>query len=211
MSAKDFNEQSGIEQPEEVVQRIARLTRMLRESMRELGLDEAIKEAAEAIPDARDRLRYVGRMTEQAANRVLTAAEQTQPLQQSLEQEAAHLQTQWTTLAASWPPQLPTELLEKMPVFLQQVQDKTQQTQSNLMEIIMAQDFQDLTGQVIQGMLGVIAAIEKELIQVLLDSVPAEKKDETMSLLNGPVVNPQASDVVRDQDEVDDLLSSLGF
>ncbi|HLR81682.1 MAG TPA: protein phosphatase CheZ [Paenalcaligenes sp.] len=211
MSAKDFNEQSGIEQPEEVVQRIARLTRMLRESMRELGLDEAIKEAAEAIPDARDRLRYVGRMTEQAANRVLTAAEQTQPLQQSLSQEAAHLQTQWTTLAASWPPQLPTELLEKMPVFLQQVQDKTQQTQSNLMEIIMAQDFQDLTGQVIQGMLGVIAAIEKELIQVLLDSVTAEKRDETMSLLNGPVVNPQASDVVRDQDEVDDLLSSLGF
>src|SRR5690625_3464193 len=181
MSAKDFNEQSGIEQPEEVVQRIARLTRMLRESMRELGLDEAIKEAAEAIPDARDRLRYVGRMTEQAANRVLTAAEQTQPLQQSLSQEAAHLQTQWTTLAASWPPQLPTELLEKMPVFLQQVQDKTQQTQSNLMEIIMAQDFQDLTGQVIQGMLGVIAAIEKELIQVLLDSVTAEKRDETMS------------------------------
>lgn len=211
MSAKDFNEQSGIEQPEEVIQRIARLTRMLRESMRELGLDEAIKEAAEAIPDARDRLRYVGRMTEQAANRVLTAAEQTQPLQQSLSQEAAHLQTQWTTLAASWPPQLPTELLEKMPVFLQQVQDKAQQTQSNLMEIIMAQDFQDLTGQVIQGMLGVIAAIEKELIQVLLDSVTAEKRDETMSLLNGPVVNPQASDVVRDQDEVDDLLSSLGF
>ena len=79
------------------------------------------------------------------------------------------------------------------------------------MEIIMAQDFQDLTGQVIQGMLGVITAIEKELIQVLLDSVPAEKREETMSLLNGPVVNPKASDVVRDQDEVDDLLSSLGF
>src|SRR5690625_7718050 len=95
MSAKDFNEQSGIEQPEEVVQRIARLTRMLRESMRELGLDEAIKEAAEAIPDARDRLRYVGRMTEQAANRVLTAAEQTQPLQQQLSREAADLQVHW--------------------------------------------------------------------------------------------------------------------
>lgn len=211
MSAKDFNEPSGIEQPEEVMQRIARLTRMLRESMRELGLDEAIKEAAEAIPDARDRLRYVGRMTEQAANRVLTAAEQTQPLQQSLDKKAARLQTQWVALTADWPSELSPELLEKMPVFLQQVQDKTQQTQSNLMEIIMAQDFQDLTGQVIQGMLGVIAAIEKELIQVLLDSVPAEKKDETMSLLNGPVVNPQAGDIVRDQDEVDDLLSSLGF
>src|SRR5690625_1520189 len=92
MSASDNPGQAPIEQPDHVVQRIARLTRMLRESMRELGLDEAIKEAAEAIPDARDRLRYVGRMTEQAANRVLTAAEQTQPLQQQLSREADDLQ-----------------------------------------------------------------------------------------------------------------------
>src|SRR5699024_12501397 len=110
MSAKDFNEQSGIEQPEEVVQRIARLTRMLRESMRELGLDEAIKEAAEAIPDARDRLRYVGRMTEQAANRVLTAAEQTQPWPQSLGKRAARRQTQWDALTTYWHSELSNEL-----------------------------------------------------------------------------------------------------
>lgn len=216
-SAKEFGaeqsttEHSSIEQSEEVVQRIARLTRLLRDSMRELGLDEAIKEAAEAIPDARDRLRYVGRMTEQAANRVLTAAEQTQPLQQGMQKEAAYLQEQWSRISASWPQELSDELQQRLPGFFQQVQDSSQQTQANLMEIIMAQDFQDLTGQVIQGMLGVISSIEKELIQVLLDSVPAEKREETMSLLNGPVVNPQASDVVRDQDEVDDLLSSLGF
>src|SRR5690625_7095262 len=98
-----------------------------------------------------------------------------------------------------------------MPAFFQQWQYDAQQNQANLMAFIMAQDFQDLTGQVIHGMLGVIAAIEKELIQVLLDSVPNEKKEDTLSLLNGPVVNPQASDIVRDQDEVDDLLSSLGF
>ncbi|HLS17360.1 MAG TPA: protein phosphatase CheZ [Paenalcaligenes sp.] len=211
MSASDNPGQAPIEQPDHVVQRIARLTRMLRESMRELGLDEAIKEAAEAIPDARDRLRYVGRMTEQAANRVLTAAEQTQPLQQQLSREAADLQVQWEQWATDPSAALPADFLETMPAFFQQVQHDAQQTQANLMEIIMAQDFQDLTGQVIQGMLGVIAAIEKELIQVLLDSVPNEKKEETLSLLNGPVVNPQASDIVRDQDEVDDLLSSLGF
>src|SRR5690625_5735372 len=100
MSASDNPGQAPIEQPDHVVQRIARLTRMLRESMRELGLDEAIKEAAEAIPDARDRLRYVGRMTEQDANRVLSAAEQTKPLQKIISQEAAHIQQHMNTLAA---------------------------------------------------------------------------------------------------------------
>jgi len=193
------------------VQRIAKLTRMLRDSMRALGLDEAVKEAAEAIPDARERLRYVGRMTEQAANRVLTAAEQTQPLQAGLSTQADELRALWQGLAGQTRSQLPAEFTDRIEALLQTVEQDTAKTQAYLLEIIMAQDFQDLTGQVIQGMLEVITAMEKELIQVLLDSVPTEKREETLSLLNGPVVNPEADDVVRDQDEVDDLLSSLGF
>src|SRR5690606_33537339 len=70
MNATDTGMQAD---PTDLIQRIASLTRMLRDSMRELGLDQAIKDAAEAIPDARDRLRYVAQMTEQAANRVLNA------------------------------------------------------------------------------------------------------------------------------------------
>ena len=79
------------------------------------------------------------------------------------------------------------------------------------MEIIMAQDFQDLTGQVIKGMLSVIGTLETELVQVLMDSVPAEKREDAESLLNGPVIDTTSDSVVSDQDEVDDLLSSLGF
>ena len=75
----------------------------------------------------------------------------------------------------------------------------------------MAQDFQDLTGQVIKGMLGVIGTLETELVQVLLDSVPAEKREETETLLNGPSIDTSADNVLTDQDEVDDLLSGLGF
>jgi len=234
-SAEPTEQADLIEPPVHVVQRIAKLTRMLRDSMRELGLDEAIKDAAEAIPDARDRLRYVGRMTEQAANRVLTAAEHTQPLQRDMETQAQQLQQQWqaarTAQSADGQGQpqqpaadqdnaqpssaqvggLPANLLADTEAYFDLVQGNTQQTQAYLMEIIMAQDFQDLTGQVIQGMLSVITAIEEELIQVLLDSVPVEKREETMSLLNGPAIDPQASDVLSDQDEVDDLLSSLGF
>ncbi len=195
----------------DVVQRIARLTRMLRESMRELGLDYAIKEAAQSIPDARDRLRYVGRMTEQAANRVLTAAEQAQPLQEELTADAKSLQERWNKLDQGDCHEEQADVIADTRQFILDIPNKTQQTQDNLMEIIMAQDFQDLTGQVLQGMLGVIATLETELVQVLMDSAPAEKREEAESLLNGPVIDVQADNVVSDQDEVDDLLSSLGF
>src|SRR5690606_18875722 len=80
---------------ETLILRIAQLTRMLRDSMRELGLDQAVKEAAYAIPDARDRLHYVARMTEQAANRVLNAAESLQPVHEDLQRRAVTLDERW--------------------------------------------------------------------------------------------------------------------
>ncbi len=206
-------QQDFVEPSMDLIQRIAQLTRTLRVSMRELGLDQAIKDAAHAIPDARDRLHYVAQMTEQAANRVLNAAEQTQPWQDSMQRDAKALDARWQ----DWfdhPVELDQarELVDDTRAFLKDVPEKTQASQNNLMEIIMAQDFQDLTGQVIMKMLGVIGAIETELVQVLIDNVPQEKREETKSLLNGPVVNAAGkNDVVTNQDQVDDLLASLGF
>lgn len=199
--------------PVDLIHRIAQLTRTLRESMRELGLDQAIKDAAHAIPDARDRLHYVAQMTEQAANRVLNAAEQIQPWQDQMQSSARALDARWQ----DWfehPVELDQarSLVDDTRALLKDIPEKTQASQSNLMEIIMAQDFQDLTGQVIMKMLGVVGVIETELIQVLIDNVPQERRDETRSLLNGPEVNPAGKvDVVTDQDQVDDLLASLGF
>nr|WP_276809357.1 protein phosphatase CheZ [Castellaniella defragrans] len=205
---RDFAEPSM-----DLIQRIAQLTRTLRVSMRELGLDQAIKDAAHAIPDARDRLHYVAQMTEQAANRVLNAAEQIQPWQEAMQRDAKALDARWQ----DWfdhPVELDQarELVDATRAFLKDVPEKTQASQNNVMEIIMAQDFQDLTGQVIMKMLGVIGVIETELVQVLIDNVPQEKREETKALLNGPVVNAAGkSDVVTNQDQVDDLLASLGF
>ncbi len=198
---------------QDLLPRLAQLTRMLRENMRELGLDQAIQEAAHAIPDARDRLHYVARMTEQAANRVLNAAEQMQPWQEGMRDQAGQLNQRWD----AWfdqPVELSQarELVDDTRAFLSDVPDKTGDSLNTLMEIIMAQDFQDLTGQVIMRMLGVIGAIETELVQVLLDHVPQEQREATESLLNGPQVSDQPSDdTVTGQDQVDDLLSSLGF
>ncbi|HLV27615.1 MAG TPA: protein phosphatase CheZ [Burkholderiaceae bacterium] len=203
----------GVSSDENLIQRIAQLTRMLRDSMRELGLDQAVKEAAYAIPDARDRLHYVARMTEQAANRVLNAAEQLQPMQEELQNRAVALDKRWQ----DWfdhPVELAEarELVDDTRAMLKEVPEKTKATQDALLDIIMAQDFQDLTGQVIMKMLHVVTAIETELVQVLIDSVPAERREEAQSLLNGPEVNPAGkTDVVTSQDQVDDLLDSLGF
>src|SRR5690606_38014858 len=149
----------------DLIMRIAQLTRMLRESMRELGLDQTIKEAAHAIPDARDRLHYVARMTEQAANRVLNAAEEVQPLQSDLQDRAKALDARWQQWFDA-----PVELAHARALvddtrgLLADVPSYTQKTQDNLLDIIMAQDFQDLTGQVIMKMLGVVGAIETELV-----------------------------------------------
>ncbi|ARP86957.1 protein phosphatase CheZ [Bordetella genomosp. 9] len=199
--------------PGELIHRIAQLTRMLRDSMRELGLDQAIKDAAQAIPDARDRLRYVAQMTEQAAHKVLNAIDQTQPIQEDMAKRAQALDTRWQ----EWfdqPLELAQarELVKDTRTYLQDVPKQTQATQSKLLDIMMAQDFQDLTGQVIMKMMDVVGAIEKELLQVLIDNVPSERREEAASLLNGPQVNPAGkADVVTSQDQVDDLLASLGF
>ena len=160
--------------PSDIIARIGSLTRMLRDSLRELGLDQAIAEAAEAIPDARDRLDYVVQMTAQAAERALNSVEASQPHQDAMEKGA----------------------------------------KAQLLDIMMAQDFQDLTGQVIKRMMDVIQEIERQLLMVLLENIPepaARPKRENESLLNGPQLDTSKAGVVASQDQVDDLLDSLGF
>ena len=210
MESKDNPQAGNID--DNLILRIAQLTRMLRESMRELGLDQAVQEAAHAIPDARDRLHYVARMTEQAANRVLNAAESLQPVQEELQARAVALDQRWD----AWfdhPVELAEarELVDDTRAMLKEIPEKTKTAQDVLLDIIMAQDFQDLTGQVIMKMLHVVTAIETELVQVLVDSVPQERREEANSLLNGPAINPAKPDIVTSQDQVDDLLDSLGF
>ena len=201
------------EAAEDLIVRIGNVTRMLRDSMRELGLDRAIEEVAEAIPDARDRLRYVAHMTEQAANRVLNSTEAAQPLQDQMAADAKSLDQRWQAWFDN-PIELDQarELVDATRGFLQQVPAQTSATQQHLLDIMMAQDFQDLTGQVITKMMNVIGAIEQELLQVLLDTVQPERRKEAEGLLNGPVVRTEGrDDVVTDQNQVDDLLASLGF
>lgn len=198
---------------EQLVNRIGQLTRQMLESMRELGLDKGIAKAAEAIPDARDRLGYVAKMTERAAERALNAVDVAQPIQDELSKRAIALNERWNLWFAT-PLDLADarELVNDTRSYLTAVPVQTQATNAQLLEIMMAQDFQDLTGQVIKKMMDLIKMMESQLLQLLVDNSPVEKRPEASpGLLNGPRINPGNADTLDDQSQVDDLLASLGF
>ena len=201
--------------PSDIIARIGSLTRMLRDSLRELGLDQAIAEAAEAIPDARDRLDYVVQMTAQAAERALNSVEASQPHQDAMEKGAKALTQRWDEWFEN-PIELADarELVTDTRQFLGDVPGHTSFTNAQLLDIMMAQDFQDLTGQVIRGMMSLIESVEKELILVLLEYLPEDVsglKEVDTTLMNGPQIDQNKTGVVASQDQVDDLLDSLGF
>ena len=213
MSKNAFDAEQG-NTAEELLGRIGQLTRQLREGLRELGLDKEVAKAAQAIPDARDRLAYVAATTERAAHRALNAIDVAQPLQEGLASEAKGLSKRWDEWFAN-PIELDhaRELVMDTRGYLQDVPQKANAINSQLMEILMAQDFQDLTGQVISRITGIAQNLEKQLVQVLVDFAPSEiKRELDNGLLNGPQINPEGnSEVVADQGQVDDLLDSLGF
>jgi len=196
--------------PGELLGRIGQLTRQLREGMRELGLDRQVALAAEAIPDARERLGYVATMTERAAHRALNAIDIARPMQEDLAASAKTLNQRWSEWFAD-PVQLgqASALVADTRAYLQQVPPKAAAINGQLMEIMMAQDFQDLTGQVIKRMMDVINEVESQLLQVLIDHSPKEQLEEA-GLQNGPQIKPGTA-AVTDQAQVDDLLASLGF
>ena len=199
---------------DEVLSRIGHMTRALHENLRGLGLDKLLEKAASDIPDARDRLDYVARLSEQAAKRVLDATDAANPLQDTIDQSAGELSQAWQAMLASGEgtPQM-RALAERTIASLDVSRKAAAATRGHLMDIMMAQDFQDLTGQVIKRITGIAQSLEQQLVQVLVDFAPAEVKREfDNSLLNGPQINPERnSDVVADQGQVDDLLDSLGF
>lgn len=207
---------------DELLNRVGHVTRLLHDSLRGLGLDKILEQVAQDIPDARDRLSYVARMTEQAAERVLNATDAAIPFQEELASNASGLEQRWKEILKE--PSLKTEynqVADETLAFLAMTGKHTAETKALLMDIMMAQDFQDLTGQVIKKITGLAQDLEKQLVQVLIDFSPAKPKKETDTekveiednslLMNGPQINPDAVDVVASQEQVDDLLDSLGF
>lgn len=202
-----------------VINQIGQMARTLHDTLRELGLNKEIEKAASSIPDARDRLNYVATLTKKAADKVLNATDAAQPILEKIEVESHRLAGQWQMLFDKKLDVVQFKnLVMQTHTFLYEVPKQTKATNAYLLEIMMAQDFQDLTGQVIKKIIDVTQTMERQLLELLLDSAPPAVKAELAAssegggLLNGPVINPSGrTDVVTSQDQVDDLLESLGF
>ncbi len=198
-----------------VYNRLGQLARQVHDALRELGLDTTLHRAAEAVPDARQRLAYVAHATEQAASRVLNATDVARPIQHELASGADTLCARWDELyAGRLSPDAFRELSADTRAFLGTVGEGARHTGAQLHEIMMAQDFQDLTGQVIKRLVELTRTLETQLLQVLIESAPAQvlEPEQATGLLNGPVIDPVGrGDVVQDQAQVDELLERLGF
>lgn len=207
---------TGSDQHDEVMARIGQMTRSLHENLRELGFDKVLEKATHDIPDVRERLNYVARMTEQAAQRVLNATDAAIPLQERIDEGAGEVFDGWQAVLKA--PFSEPDYRDMATLTMQCLVDMrldTNATKQQLLDIMMAQDFQDLTGQVIRKVTELAHNLEQQLVQLLIDYAPpsVEMRRETNNgLLNGPQINPTGnSEVVADQGQVDDLLDSLGF
>jgi chemotaxis protein CheZ len=202
------------DQQEAVFNGLGALARQLHDSLRGLGVDKLLEDSARQIPDARQRLAYIAQMTEQAASRVLNATDIAKPVQDELIVRSQALSLRWEEMFAG---RLSVEdfkaLAADSRTYFAETPGKLKLTNEQLMEIIMAQDFQDLTGQVIKKVVEMVQGLETQLLSLLLEAMPEQRKaDAPEGLLNGPVVNSEGRiDIVNGQSQVDDLLESLGF
>lgn len=200
---------------ETVFNQIGQMARQLHDTLHQLGYDKLLEETVSALPDAKDRLAYVANLTEQAACRVLNATDVANPIVENVESGSKALGQRWDKMYAN---QLSVEEFKQLAadtrLFLNsQVPQQMQAARVQLTEIMMAQDFQDLTGQVIKKIVSLAQGLENGLMTVLIEVLPEGKRtEEVNSLMNGPVVNAEGrGDVVVNQQQVDDLLDSLGF
>ncbi|WP_371877081.1 protein phosphatase CheZ [Ferrimonas balearica] len=195
---------------------VGKLTRQLHDALSDFHVDDRISELAnQEIPDAKERLNYVIGMTEQAANRTMDAVEESLPLADALKDKLAEVQPRWEQL-------MRRELaLDEFKVLCHDVEGLLHHTGNDverlrdlLNQILMAQDYQDLTGQVIRKVIELVQEVELSLVEMLtvFGERPYESKERDLLEAEGPAMNAeQRDDVVSGQDEVDDLLSSLGF
>lgn len=198
----------------DVFHRVGHLTRTLHDALRELGFDKGVESTLQALPDTRDRLAYIATLTGKAADRALAAVEAGKVHQDRLQDGAQKLGAQWDRVYAG------AADVEEFKAtagatreFLKGLPAETGATNAQLTEIMMAQDFHDLTGQVINRVVGLAREMEQHLLALLLETTPPDRRpggDE--GFLNGPVINAAGrADVVTGQAQVDDLLESLGF
>jgi chemotaxis protein CheZ len=188
----------------DVYRQLGQITRQLHDTLTELGVMPQLQRAAQGLPDARSRLHYVAQKTGAAADRVLDAVEHAK-------REQAHIVDALRRLAPAMADDPARAALLEV---LHGAESASTRLDAHLTDIMLAQDFHDLTGQVVGKVVGLAGDLEASLVALLVQAAPAALvPDDHPSRLEGPVIDPKrrGADVVADQGEVDDLLASLGF
>ncbi len=226
-AANQLVQQLAVPGSSELFAEVGKLTRQLHDSLKNFQIDPSLNNLLEEdIPDAKKRLNHVIDMTEQAANRTMDAVESCLPIADQLTQQLAGIQPQWQKLMQR---QLQSGefkvLCHKLEGFLHQASGDTATLNSLLTDVLMAQDYQDLTGQILRRVIELVREVEESLIGLLtafgqsnmvmpVEAQPAKpaKSRPKAHEAEGPIIDAaERDDVVSGQDDVDDLLSSLGF
>jgi len=192
----------------EVYQQLGHLTRLLHDTLEQLGVMPKLQIAADNLPDARSRLNYVAQKTGAAAEKVLNSVDQAKAEHEKIARETRAMAQ---AIMAD-----PVKAVASGSVmnFVGDVEAATARIDTHLTDIMMAQDFHDLTGQVVAKVVKLAVDLEDSLVKLLLQAAPADQVAHRVDpdMLHGPVVDPEnRTDVVANQGEVDDLLASLGF
>jgi chemotaxis protein CheZ len=191
----------------EMFRQLGSITRQLHEALKELGYTDKLKGTVDQLPDAQSRLSYIARLTGEAAEKVIGHVEVAKTDQEQITARGRQLVD-----TISRVPGL-SKAMPELVTWSREVVELSEKNDSRLTEIMMAQDFHDLTGQVIGRVVQLASTIEEQLLGLLLQAAPTGQPGQDQAFeLAGPVVNPEGrTDVVKDQQQVDDLLASLGF
>lgn len=195
----------------DMFRQLGTITRQLHDALKELGYTDKLKGTVDQLPDAQSRLSYIARLTGEAAEKVLNHVDEGKAEQAKIAERGRQLAdtiSRVPGLARAMP-----ELLE----WSKDIVSLSEKSDARLTDIMMAQDFHDLTGQVIGRVVQLAGTIEEQLLGLLLQSAPGGQPGQDHAIVDqpalaGPVVNAEGrTDVVSDQAQVDDLLASLGF
>ncbi len=199
-------------------QELGMLTREIHDTIRSFGNDDRIAALAnEEIPDARERLNYIVTKTEDAAHRTLNAAEETVELMNGISDKVSDFQQRWKKLRnRELSKQKFVELNDDLGHFFETFSSESKAINGKMTDIMLAQDYQDITGQMIKKTVTMVQEIEEKLVRLVAISGNPNRKvvkeKESDDITHGPQL-PSASsdDVAKDQGDVDELLASLGF
>lgn len=204
----------------ELYREMGKLTRELHDSISTFGMDnEIISLAKDEIPDARSRLRYVIELTDDAANKTLSAVEESIPLCDGMSKNSNALNEKWKRfIQRDMDVNEFRELSSRIDTFLEENSTEVTALRGHLSNILLAQDFQDLTSQIIKRVIDLVEDVESNLVNLIKltgssesKNLPDVKKPQHDTIPTGPAVPGVDQGTVSGQDEVDELLSSLGF